>query len=646
MFLVRKMTGGLKGSRSKANLLPPEVLAAAEKEEEEEEDVHNFPVGNNEELVSSSTLETPKQESITRASSQSINGEEEEVDAVLNFNDDEEAPVVVEEQVVVVENPMDLLRRLHDGEDDEFSVRELYSILGKMALAEDANAVIPPTPTKLLTPVEQDDVCKLEWNNNTMDSVLPNFARIPTPKHAWSLAKTQQYDHHWDGKQALKFATKHILNGGSDLCHVDFTLLATSTCESAAMQHIAQHHSTDSEFARMFVESLFCTQVHALHLDATSGGMVDWVRQLQVKHDEDQRFCYVDYPGDNNAVRCLFELRPNNNGVEVLFPVAIGISSSSYLPQAAGWDAAKLVVKHRAGQHHQAKLLVNKFTVEPFAVALETTELPKDHLLVRMLQVHFRNTVDANFKTRAATSSTALPLVEHYFASFQTEDMCLPVQLTKRGFQTWDIPECCVYFKDALRLWKALEQFCTHCVFETYASEKDLTLDQSLHEYFVQVQHSGRIRIDVPSKRTELARTLCGIIFTCTVEHAALSFPQFSHYGFVANSPLSMMPIVNVDDENELVMADYLPNPVQAALQIASAFTASKLLANEDILLFAETSFFNDLLWKDFKYCKYCEELQFEMKKIEANIRLRPNTGYGTRYEWLLPSSIPVSIGL
>lgn len=556
MFLLRKMTGG----RSKANLLPLPASGADEEEVMESKPPQAATTSHEQDIyrVSSETAVSANAGTAATATTTvpaALEGEEDE--------EEEPAVVLVDDGDMELElgekepSVADMLRELNQS-PDEFDAQRFLSIL-----------------------------CQAENRAH-----VPN---VPTVHAAevWKLASVE-------------------MERGTAISQLDLSALFPPSPPPPSI-------STDLDFARQFLESLFCTQVYALHLESTTGSVVDWVRKLEVKQTEDQRFFYVDYPATpsvHEPTRCLFELRED----ELFHPVAIELAGTTFTPtHSDGWEVAKLFVKLAAGHAQQREVVDIHRGIEPLATAL--VGVPHDHLLYQLLISH----VGEAFSPASATTTTTT-------SSHGAIDLCLPVQLAHQGFQTWDIPECFLYYKDALRVWKAMELVCTELVFETYASEKDLGVDAPVVSAFF-----TNAQLPVPGKRTELARALCGVVFTCTVRLAAITLPGFAHYSRVSNSPLTLRE--PRPDSNNLEWERYLPDQVDCALQIANAYAAargagprSRFVLCEGHGLFAGLGANN----------KHGQEFELEMKRMEANIKLRPVTGYGTRYEWLLPSQIPM----
>jgi len=299
-------------------------------------------------------------------------------------------------------------------------------------------------------------------------------------------------------------------------------------------------------------------------------------------------------------------------------------------------------------------------------VALER-QVPLDHLLYRILKTHFRYTLDVNFKARTALINSGglfdqfigtggihaghLQYMVKTYSEWTFEKMCLPDDLRSRGFEKdpldpdFELPGY-LYAKDASVLWKGIDEYCEDVVDAYYKSDDDFRSDLIARNYFLEVQKEGFPDIPtlIPTSKKGLARILTGVIFTAVVQHSAVNFAQFAHYGFVANSPLAVTkPAPQPGDRCDL--RDFLPGTVESGKAIATVWGLSRFVEDDERYIFShDHHFFNLSLWNDPKYQPICVQLQAHLEGLESQILNRGRSAYGTKYLWLLPSMLPTSI--
>ena len=411
-----------------------------------------------------------------------------------------------------------------------------------------------------------------------------------------------------------------------------------------------------------------------------------WLSELMheagIADPSKQRLFYVDFSklvgiprneehGYFSPARGLLRFDESSNR---LLPIAVSLfypeqdAWKTHLPSHASWGVAKMFCKCAAAQDHQivSHALNTHLVVEPFAIALER-RVPLDHILYRVLKTHFRYTVDVNFKARTALINSGglfdqfvgtggihaghLKYMLKLYKEWTFDSMCFPDEMHARGFTNdpngpdCELP-CYAYAKDAGALWNGIEQYCRGVVEDTYSSDVAFRNDSVARNYFLEVQSEGfpTAPTFIPTTRAELTRVLSGVIFTAAVQHAAVNFPQFSHYAFIANSPLCVVkPAPEPGEASRLI--DYLPAAPEASKAIATVWGLSRFVPDDERFLLApKHHFFNLALWNDPKYLPHCIRLQERLQGLEDAINARPPSAYGTRYLWLQPSLLPTSI--
>ncbi|KAH9259978.1 hypothetical protein BASA81_001739 [Batrachochytrium salamandrivorans] len=340
----------------------------------------------------------------------------------------------------------------------------------------------------------------------------------------------------------------------------------------------------------------------------------------------------------------------------------------SHLPKMASWKVAKLFVKCAAGQEHQAvnHALHTHLCVEPFAIALER-KVPLHHILYRILKPHFRYTLDLNFKAKtlllnengrfdyvsaiAGVAGGHLQLMLSHFKEWSFAKMCLPEDLKRRGFDIdpsdpdFPLPSY-LYAKDAMAIWKIIESYVSSVIFECYQTDEQLEQDEVVTNYFYEVHREGFPGNSsfYPSTREELVRVITGVISSATVQHGSVNFPQFVQYAFVANSPLMLIKPAPQPHEQGSV-DQFLPNEQQALKAMRTTWGLSRFSMNDERYMWSEDRhFFNLGLWNDKRFRPYCEKFQQRAENLERHILRREESAYGTRYLWMLPSTMPTSI--
>jgi hypothetical protein len=108
------------------------------------------------------------------------------------------------------------------------------------------------------------------------------------------------------------------------------------------------------------------------------------------------------------------------------------------------------------------------------------------------------------------------------------------------------------------------------------------------------------------------------------------------------NSPLSL--VKESPKPNQVCdVKNYLPREKEVFVTLKLVYGLSRYAIEDEWFLYSPTTFFNLSLWNDPKFRNICVSLQKQLQMLEEEINSRPESVFGTRYLWLLPSAIPSS---
>jgi arachidonate 15-lipoxygenase len=124
-------------------------------------------------------------------------------------------------------------------------------------------------------------------------------------------------------------------------------------------------------------------------------------------------------------------------------------------------------------------------------------------------------------------------------------DAMLPRVLRERGVDDTSVLPDYPYRDDALLYWQAIYRWVTAYLGLYYQSDADVHQDRELSAWCAELldQDGGRVRglgqngsIDT---RADLIDAVAHILFTSSVQHAAVNFPQYDLMSYVPNMPLA-----------------------------------------------------------------------------------------------------------
>uniref|UniRef100_A0A674A437 Hydroperoxide isomerase ALOXE3-like n=1 Tax=Salmo trutta TaxID=8032 RepID=A0A674A437_SALTR len=254
------------------------------------------------------------------------------------------------------------------------------------------------------------------------------------------------------------------------------------------------------------------------------------------------------------APLCLLYVTPEDK----LIPIAIqlkqepGEDNPIFLPTDSEYDwlLAKIFVRSADFAEHELNfhLLRTHLLAEVFAVST-LRNLPMVHPLYKLLISHFRYTLQINTLARQTLVSEngviteVLPIPFLSVASLTYSSLCMPEDIIARGLES--IPNF-FYREDGLKLWAIVHRFVQKMIGHYYTCDSDVQKDCELQNWIKDIFFHGFLAetsTGIPqsfSSVTELVKFLTMVIFTVSVQHAAVSNGQFDFGGWMPNFPISL----------------------------------------------------------------------------------------------------------
>ena len=255
-----------------------------------------------------------------------------------------------------------------------------------------------------------------------------------------------------------------------------------------------------------------------------------------------------------------------------------------------GWVIAKTIVEVADGNYHEAVSHLGRthLFIEPFVVATYR-QLAASHPIAILLQPHFEGTLRINEFARrdlikdrgpvdqmlggSITATRALTV--NGVLNYSFNESMLPFDLASRGVDDLTLLPNYPYRDDSLLYWTAIRKWVSDYLALYYQSDADLHADQELAAWFRELSSAsgGRVKgLGRPDgvTRSYLVDVISHIIFTSSVQHAAVNFPQYDVMSYVPYMPLAGYQPAPTRKEG-LTLADYLamlPPAETALLQV------------------------------------------------------------------------------
>ena len=397
-----------------------------------------------------------------------------------------------------------------------------------------------------------------------------------------------------------------------------------------------------------------------------------------------------DFPPEYTKYLCaplaLFAVPQADNCSQSLVPVAIqchqnpGADNPIFTPPPSGtpesqrwsWLIAKTIVQIADANYHEliSHLGRTHLLIEPFIVATER-ELAPNHPLGILLRPHFQGTlfinhaatvglinkagiVDATFGcTLDESLRITLEGVRGYPFSFN--DSMLPKFFKQRGLDdVIKLPDY-PYRDDAMLIWDAIHQWVESYISIYYQSDKDVVDDPELQRWFESLiaDDGGRMTgfgesnslggLDIHS-RAYLINAVTLIIFTSSVQHAAVNFAQATYMSYSPNMPFAgYRP--SPKRATGATQDDYfglIPPLEQAEAQMNITYTLGSVYYTQ---LGQYQNQNEPVYFTDKNIHQPLKAFQDRLQEIETIIQDR-NAVRPTFYSFLLPSKIPQSINI
>lgn len=324
------------------------------------------------------------------------------------------------------------------------------------------------------------------------------------------------------------------------------------------------------------------------------------------------------------------------------------------------WLIAKTIVEVADGNVHEASTHLGRthLTMEPFAIATYRN-LAVNHPLHLLLAPHFQGTLAINNaswthliadqggvdKLFGGTIGASRAVVVNGVQSINVMNDRLPLTFERRGTADRTAFPDYPYRDDALLYWNAIHQWANAYLRVYYQSDKDVQRDHEARAWVRELAaHDGGRMKGLPNdgvleRVDELVEITTFVIHTCSVQHAAVNFPQYDHMSYVPNMPLaSYRPApTSKRGATEADFVAMLPTLDMAELQMDLGYLLGTVHYTE-LGQYAHNQFL------DPRVVPALAQFQFRLRQIGREIEERNQTR--RPYTTLAPKGIPQSINI
>jgi arachidonate 15-lipoxygenase len=224
------------------------------------------------------------------------------------------------------------------------------------------------------------------------------------------------------------------------------------------------------------------------------------------------------------------------------------------------WLIAKTIVETADGNIHEASTHLGRthLAMEPFVIS-SYRQLAENHPLSRLLWPHFEGTLAINSaswqhlianqggvdKLMGGTIQTSRNVAVQGVQSLNVMNDLLPLTFARRDVADRDALPNYPYRDDSLLYWDAIHEWVAAYLRIYYLADTDVQQDTELQAWGGELtsQNGGRMR-GLPNNGSiqciaDLIEVVTFVIYTCSVQHAAVNFPQYDCMSYVPNMPLA-----------------------------------------------------------------------------------------------------------
>lgn len=326
------------------------------------------------------------------------------------------------------------------------------------------------------------------------------------------------------------------------------------------------------------------------------------------------------------------------------------------------WMLAKTTVEIADGNIHEACTHLGRthLLIEPFVVCT-FRQLAPNHPLYLLLVPHFQGTLainEAAWKHLIAHKGGVDKLMGcHIDASrdfavqgvltYQFAESYLPKALASRGVDANQWLAEYPYRDDSILYWDAIHQWVSDYFSLYYLSPADLQADEELNEWVreLSAEDGGRVvglGLKSGNLTLEALIDVCTmIIFTASVQHAAVNFPQYDVMSYAPTMPLAgYSPAPK--SKTGATESDYLamlPPLDMAELQMELGYMLGTVH-------YTTLGQYDEGHFDDPRVAGPLQRFQVRLSEIGATIDGRNNLRQPYPYSFLIPSGVPQSINI
>lgn len=361
----------------------------------------------------------------------------------------------------------------------------------------------------------------------------------------------------------------------------------------------------------------------------------------------------------------LFAVPPDKHPDQNLLPIAIRCQQAVgdiFTPlDGDSWMAAKTVLQMADSNYHEliSHLAQTHLFMEPFVLATNRCFTDQNHQVRLLLKPHLEGTILINYgahnrllapkgavdsllsATIDSNSQLAIKEAQSHLANFN--EVAFPRTLEKRGVNNSKQLPIYPYRDDGQRIWDAIHQWVQEYLGLFYSSDQYVETDSQLQSWASELLSKGYCNIgeagDGRIKTLDyLVEAISTIIFTASVQHAAVNFPQSGLMSYAPAFPLGCYSPAPTSSQQNQDFMELLPPLERAQLQVQVLYLLGSVY-------YTKLGDYSGSHFQNTQVKKALDNFKLKLAEIENTI-LKEDSQRLVSYRYLLPSKIPQSINI
>ncbi|MGL5064000.1 MAG: lipoxygenase family protein, partial [Microcoleus sp.] len=364
----------------------------------------------------------------------------------------------------------------------------------------------------------------------------------------------------------------------------------------------------------------------------------------------------------------LFAVPPDKYTDRNLLPIAIRCQQAIeddnpiFTPlDGDNWLTAKTIVQMADSNYHEliSHLAHTHLFIEPFVLATNRCFTDKNHAVRQLLKPHLEGTILINYgahksllaptgaidsllsATINSNCQLAIKAAQTHLANFN--QVAFPQTLEKRGMNSVKQLPIYPYRDDGQRIWDAIHQWVNDYLGLFYRSDRAVATDSQLQNWASELLSKGFCHIgeagDGRIKTLDyLVDAISTVIFTASVQHAAVNFPQSGLMTYVPAFPLGCYSSAPNNPDRQQNFMELLPPIERAELQVQVLYLLGSVY-------YTKLGDYSDQFLQNSQVKIAWDKFKVNLAEIESAI-LQEDSKRLMSYRHLLPSKIPQSINI